>query len=120
MASIEAIGAREILDSRGNPTVEVEVALEDGATGPSLAIARLPPAPRASVRSAEGLGSFRRGLGFVPPRAPLPSTPVTWLAVVVGLGAHAVLDNHVPDECPDRGSNRTRRVDVLAAPAHDA
>ena len=30
MATIEAIGAREILDSRGNPTVEVEVALDDG------------------------------------------------------------------------------------------
>ncbi|AOZ72959.1 phosphopyruvate hydratase [Boudabousia tangfeifanii] len=30
MARIEAIGAREILDSRGNPTVEVEVLLEDG------------------------------------------------------------------------------------------
>jgi enolase len=28
--SIEAVGAREILDSRGNPTVEVEVALDDG------------------------------------------------------------------------------------------
>ena len=27
MASIDAVGAREILDSRGNPTVEVEVAL---------------------------------------------------------------------------------------------
>ena len=27
---IEQVGAREILDSRGNPTVEVEVALEDG------------------------------------------------------------------------------------------
>ena len=31
MASIEAVGAREILDSRGNPTVEVEVLLSDGA-----------------------------------------------------------------------------------------
>lgn len=30
MASIDQVGAREILDSRGNPTVEVEVALEDG------------------------------------------------------------------------------------------
>ena len=30
MSSIEAVGAREILDSRGNPTVEVEVALDDG------------------------------------------------------------------------------------------
>lgn len=31
MASIEQVGAREILDSRGNPTVEVEVLLEDGS-----------------------------------------------------------------------------------------
>ena len=30
MAIIEILGAREILDSRGNPTVEVEIALEDG------------------------------------------------------------------------------------------
>ena len=30
MAIIEQITAREILDSRGNPTVEVEVGLEDG------------------------------------------------------------------------------------------
>ncbi|MFB9375700.1 phosphopyruvate hydratase [Kineococcus gynurae] len=29
MATIEAVGAREILDSRGNPTVEVEVLLDD-------------------------------------------------------------------------------------------
>ncbi|MBM4542985.1 phosphopyruvate hydratase, partial [Rhodococcus hoagii] len=31
MAIIEQVGAREILDSRGNPTVEVEVLLEDGS-----------------------------------------------------------------------------------------
>jgi enolase len=30
VANIEQVGAREILDSRGNPTVEVEVALDDG------------------------------------------------------------------------------------------
>ena len=34
MAAIEAFTAREILDSRGNPTVEVEVALEDGSRQP--------------------------------------------------------------------------------------
>src|SRR5512136_1817246 len=33
MSFIEEIFAREILDSRGNPTVEVEVYLEDGAFG---------------------------------------------------------------------------------------
>jgi enolase len=38
VAAIEIIGAREILDSRGNPTIEVEVALDDG----SLARAAVP------------------------------------------------------------------------------
>ena len=33
MTAIVDIHAREILDSRGNPTVEVEVALEDGSVG---------------------------------------------------------------------------------------
>ena len=33
MAAVEAVNAREILDSRGNPTVEVEVLLTDGSLG---------------------------------------------------------------------------------------
>ena len=33
MSEITEIAAREILDSRGNPTVEVDVILADGATG---------------------------------------------------------------------------------------
>ncbi|HEX9624025.1 MAG TPA: phosphopyruvate hydratase, partial [Streptosporangiaceae bacterium] len=46
MATIEAVGAREILDSRGNPTVEVEVALDDGTLG------------RAAVPSGASTGRF--------------------------------------------------------------
>src|SRR5487761_2495068 len=46
MASIEAIHARQILDSRGNPTVEVEVALDDGSGG------------RAGVPSGASTGAF--------------------------------------------------------------
>ena len=38
MALIEFIEAREILDSRGNPTVEVEALLDDG----SFAVAGVP------------------------------------------------------------------------------
>jgi len=45
MSSIESVYAREILDSRGNPTVEVEVILEDGAAG------------RASVPSGASTGA---------------------------------------------------------------
>jgi enolase len=33
MALIELVHGREVLDSRGNPTVEVEIYLEDGSVG---------------------------------------------------------------------------------------
>ena len=46
MASIEAVQARQILDSRGNPTVEVEVVLDDGSFG------------RAGVPSGASTGAF--------------------------------------------------------------
>ena len=46
MASIEAVIAREILDSRGNPTVEVEIGLDDGTVA------------RADVPSGASTGAF--------------------------------------------------------------
>ncbi|MFP5219570.1 MAG: phosphopyruvate hydratase [Actinomycetes bacterium] len=46
MSAIDAVGAREILDSRGNPTVEVEVALDDGTIA------------RAAVPSGASTGAY--------------------------------------------------------------
>ena len=46
MTSIKSVKAREILDSRGNPTIEVDVALSDGAFG------------RAAVPSGASTGAF--------------------------------------------------------------
>ncbi len=46
MSTIERVHARQILDSRGNPTVEVDVALSSGATG------------RAAVPSGASTGEF--------------------------------------------------------------
>ena len=46
MSVIEYVEAREILDSRGNPTVEVDVVLEDGSFG------------RASVPSGASTGEY--------------------------------------------------------------
>ena len=46
MAFVDAVIAREILDSRGNPTVEVEVGLTDGSVG------------RAAVPSGASTGAF--------------------------------------------------------------
>ena len=36
MSKIKNVYAREVLDSRGNPTVEVEVTLEDGSLGRAI------------------------------------------------------------------------------------
>jgi len=36
MSYIEDVIAREVLDSRGNPTIEVEVYLEDGSMGSAI------------------------------------------------------------------------------------
>src|SRR5688500_17993927 len=46
MSQIETVHARQILDSRGNPTVEVEIRLRSGATG------------RAAVPSGASTGEF--------------------------------------------------------------
>lgn len=46
MASIDNIAARAILDSRGNPTIEVEVLLDDGVQA------------RAAVPSGASTGAF--------------------------------------------------------------
>src|SRR4051812_4997247 len=46
MSQIETVHARQILDSRGNPTVEVEVSLRSGAHG------------RAAVPSGASTGEF--------------------------------------------------------------
>ena len=46
MSKIKAVNAREILDSRGNPTIEVEIVLEDKSIG------------RAAVPSGASTGAF--------------------------------------------------------------
>lgn len=46
MATIEGVRARQILDSRGNPTIEVEVVLDDGSLG------------RAAAPSGASTGAF--------------------------------------------------------------
>ncbi len=53
MSLVETVWAREILDSRGNPTVKAEVVLETGETG------------RAAVPSgASRFARFKNDFGF--------------------------------------------------------
>ena len=64
MSFIEQVWAREIMDSRGNPTIEAEVVLEDGtqgraavpsgaSTGENEAVERRPPCVVVSDRVAD-------------------------------------------------------------------
>ena len=85
VASIEAVGAREILDSRGNPTVEVEVLLDDG------------PFARAAVPSGASTGAFEA--------VELRDGGDRYL----GKGVQKAVDAVHPDDRPgDRGPRRRR------------
>ncbi len=59
MSEIDQVIGREILDSRGNPTVEVEVLLESGATG------------RAAVPSGASTGTHEAVVSSATGRQPL-------------------------------------------------
>ncbi|HXI04395.1 MAG TPA: phosphopyruvate hydratase [Candidatus Saccharimonadales bacterium] len=54
MSAIDAITAREILDSRGNPTIEAEVYLESGATGRAAVPSGASTGEREAVELRDG------------------------------------------------------------------
>src|ERR687897_107875 len=120
MASIAAVGAREILDSRGNPTVEVEVLLDDGAFG------------RAAVPSGASTGAFeavelrdggKRYLGKGVQKA-VDGVIDSIAGVVVGLDAddqrlvdQAMLDLDGTDNKAKLGANAILGVSLATAKA---
>src|SRR5437773_12130796 len=61
--SISRIHAREILDSRGNPTIEVEVALEGGVLGRAAVPSGASTGERAALELREGDKSRYGGKG---------------------------------------------------------
>ena len=63
MSTITGIWAREILDSRGNPTVEVEVTLESGATGRAAVPSGASTGAREALELRDGDASRYRGKG---------------------------------------------------------
>jgi enolase len=65
MASIENIEAREILDSRGNPTVEVEVVLIDGTVGVASIPSGASTGKYEAVELRDGDKSRYSGLGVL-------------------------------------------------------
>ena len=66
ITQIQEIQAREIIDSRGNPTVEAEVTLADGTRGRPRSPAALPPAntkPSSCATATRALPRQRRAEG---------------------------------------------------------
>ena len=65
MTAIVDITAREILDSRGNPTIEVDLLLEDGAEGRAAVPSGASTGAHEAVELRDGDKSRYRGLGVL-------------------------------------------------------
>jgi enolase len=65
LTSIKSVKAREILDSRGNPTIEVEIALADGTMGIAAVPSGASTGKYEAVELRDGDKSRYRGLGVL-------------------------------------------------------
>ncbi len=65
MSNIASIRAREVLDSRGNPTVEVDVGLEDGSRGSALVPSGASTGANEAVELRDGDPSRYKGRGVL-------------------------------------------------------
>ncbi|MCY4652865.1 MAG: phosphopyruvate hydratase [Dehalococcoidia bacterium] len=65
MSNISSINAREVLDSRGNPTVEVDVSLEDGASGRALVPSGASTGANEAVELRDGEPGRYKGRGVL-------------------------------------------------------
>ena len=65
MSTIKSVIAREILDSRGNPTVEVEVGLSDGIKGKAAVPSGASTGKHEAVELRDGDNSRYNGLGVL-------------------------------------------------------
>jgi len=63
MSTIYDVYAREILDSRGNPTVEVEVVLESGAMGRAMVPSGASTGEREALELRDGDVKRYKGKG---------------------------------------------------------
>jgi len=65
MSTISAVKAREILDSRGNPTIEVDVRLDDGSLGRAAVPSGASTGSREALELRDGDASRYRGKGVL-------------------------------------------------------
>src|SRR5271168_5390497 len=93
MTEIVDILAREILDSRGNPTVEVDVTLEDGAFGRAAVPSGASTGAHEAVERRDGDPARYGGKGV--------------------LGAAAAVNGEIFDALSGSDAEDQRRIDTL-------
>ena len=123
MSRVASVAAREILDSRGNPTVEVEVALESGARGRAAVPSGASTGSREALELRDGGQRYRgKGVQRAVQNVRDELAPVACGVPLGGLAEQAALD-HALLECdgtPSKerlGANSLLGVSLAAAHA---
>ena len=121
MATISDVKAREVLDSRGNPTVEVDVRLSDGTVGSALVPSGASTGANEALELRDGDASRFKGRGVL---APIKNIEKHIKPAVLGLSAleQEALDNLLieMDGTPNKsrlGANAILGVSMAAARA---
>ena len=121
MATISDVRAREVLDSRGNPTVEVDVSLSDGTTGRALVPSGASTGANEALELRDGDASRYGGRGVL---APIDNIHKHIKPAVLGLSAleQQALDSLLieMDGTPNKsnlGANAILGVSMAAARA---
>ncbi len=121
MSTIEAVRAREILDSRGNPTVEVDVLLTDGALGRAAVPSGASTGELEALELRDGAPDRYRGKGV---RQAVANVEDVIAPQVVGLDAtlqrevdRTMLDLDGTDDKSGLGANAVLGVSLAVAKA---
>ena len=121
MTTISDVKAREVLDSRGNPTVEVDVALSGGTVGRALVPSGASTGANEALELRDGDASRFRGRGVL---QPIENIEMHIKPAVLGLSVldQVVLDNLLIeiDGTPNKsklGANAILGVSMAAARA---
>ena len=121
MATIENIKAREILDSRGNPTLEVKVELFDGTTGWAAVPSGASTGKHEAVELRDGDASRFNGLGVLQAVANVNKPLAT---IIIGMSAteqaaidHKLIELDGTDNKSRLGANTILGISLAVAHA---
>ncbi|MDX3193014.1 phosphopyruvate hydratase [Streptomyces sp. MN03-5084-2B] len=105
MTAITRVRGREVLDSRGNPTVEVDVLLEDGSLGRAAVPSGASTGTREAVELRDGDASRYHGKGV---RKAVAAVNTELADAVVGLAAEAQAEVDAALIAVDGTANKAR------------